>query len=71
MWNGNGASLLFSALLNPNSSRARRTVDYYRHWGEYTAQRGVELIPQIGGCSTGPTQPWAVPSTCPFVILHW
>ena len=47
MFNANGGNILFSALRNPNSSSAQKTIQYYKHWQAYCADRGIELIPQI------------------------
>ena len=54
MFNANGDELLFSALQNPNMSSTQRTIDYYRHWQAFAADRGIELIPQILAGSSGP-----------------
>jgi hypothetical protein len=54
MFNANGAELLFQALLQPNSSSARRTMAYYQHWQAECVSRGIELIPQITAASSGP-----------------
>jgi hypothetical protein len=47
MFNANGANILFAALRNPNSLSAQRTIQYYKRWQAYCADRGIELIPQI------------------------
>ena len=47
MFNANGAAILFAALRDPNSPSSQRTIQYYKHWQAYCADRGIELIPQI------------------------
>ena len=51
---GNGADMLFSAVLEPNSARGKDITQYYKHWQAVSAARHIELIPQLLASSSGP-----------------